>query len=82
MFDSSEDNLRKVQEIIAENARLKERLSALEARAGRDAREENEKLRKRLAVMKKRNEELEVQRREELELMISAIDGLGRLSKE
>lgn len=39
-------------------------------------------MRKRLAVMKKRNEELEVQRREELELMISAIDGLGRLGKE
>jgi cell shape-determining protein MreC len=58
MFDSSEDNLRKVQEIIAENARLKERLAALEARAGRDTREDNEKLRKRLAVMKKRNEEL------------------------
>jgi hypothetical protein len=82
MFDSSEDNLRKVQEIIAENARLKERLVALEARAGRDTREDNEKLRKRLAVMKKRNEELELQRKEELELMISAIDGLGRLSKE
>jgi hypothetical protein len=29
MFDSSEDNLRKVQEIIAENARLKEKLSTL-----------------------------------------------------
>lgn len=39
MFDSSEDNLRKVQEIIAENARLKEKVSTLEARTGRDARE-------------------------------------------
>lgn len=27
MFDSGEDNVKKVQEIIAENARLKERLS-------------------------------------------------------
>lgn len=82
MFESGEDNLRKVQEIIAENARLKERLAAVEARAGRDTREENEKLRKRLAIMKKRNEDLELQKREELELMISAIDGLGRFVRE
>lgn len=55
MFESGEDNLKKVQEIINENVRLKERVAALEARAGRETREENEKLRKRLAVMKKRN---------------------------
>lgn len=28
MFDSGEDNVKKVQEIIAENARLKERLAS------------------------------------------------------
>ena len=66
MFESGEDNLKKVQEIINENVKLKERVAALEARASRETREENDKLRKRLAVMKKRNEELETQKREEL----------------
>ena len=66
IFESGEDNLKKVQEIINENVKLKERVAALETRASRETREENDKLRKRLAVMKKRNEELETQKREEL----------------
>jgi hypothetical protein len=35
MFESGEDNLRKVQDIIAENARLKEKISAQENRGGK-----------------------------------------------
>ena len=66
MFESGEDNLKKVQEIINENVKLKERVAALETRASRETREENDKLRKRLAVTKKRNEELGTQKREEL----------------
>lgn len=54
MFDSGEDNLKRVQEIIAENAKLKEKLANLESRGGRDNRDENENLRSRLRVMKKR----------------------------
>jgi hypothetical protein len=82
MFESGEDNIRKVQEIISENVRLKERIAAMENSAGREGRDDNEKLRKRLAIMKKRNEELELQKREELEVMISAFDGLVRFTRE
>jgi hypothetical protein len=82
MFESGEDNIRKVQEIISENFRLKERIAAMENSAGREGRDDNEKLRKRLAIMKKRNEELELQKREELEVMISAFDGLVRFTRE
>ena len=50
MFESGEDNLKKVQEIINENVKLKERVAALEARASRETREENDKLRKRHSI--------------------------------
>jgi hypothetical protein len=53
MFASGEDNLRKVQDIINENCKLKEKVSGLESRGQREARED--KLAKRLAVMKRRN---------------------------
>jgi hypothetical protein len=55
MFESGEDNFKRVQEIVAENLRLRERVGALEGKGGREGREESEKLRKRLVVMKKRN---------------------------
>jgi len=32
MFESSEDNLKKIQEIINENAKLKEKITNLESR--------------------------------------------------
>ena len=76
MFESSEDNFKKVQEILAENSRLKERLGQLEGRGGREGREESERLRKRLGVMKKRAEAAEVQHREEVELLVSALEAL------
>ena len=48
--------MKKVQEIINENSRLKERLTALDSKDYRAVVQENEKLRKRMVVMKKRNE--------------------------
>jgi hypothetical protein len=44
--------------------------------------QENEKLRKRLVVMKKRNEELESQRKDELDLLVSAFESCLRLKQE
>lgn len=55
MFQSGEENVRKIQEIISENAKLKERISNLESSGQKDLKQDNERLRKRLAVMKKRN---------------------------
>jgi len=54
MFESTEDNLKKVQEILAENSKLKERVAGLENRGNRDHLAETDKLRKRIAVLKKR----------------------------
>lgn len=53
MFESGEDNLKKVQEIINENSKLKEKLALLESKGGS---QDSEKLKKKIAVMKKRNE--------------------------
>ena len=71
MFESSEDNLKKVQQILNENARLKERVNALESK---DQREDVKKLKQRMAVLRKRNEEQEVQHKEELALLIGAFE--------
>ena len=58
MFESGEDNLKKVQDILNENARLKEKLMVLDSKDNRALIQDNEKLRKRLVVMRRRNEEL------------------------
>ena len=58
MFETGEDNWKKIQEILNENNRLKERLTALDSKDYRGVVQENDKLKKRLTVMKKRNEEI------------------------
>jgi len=76
-----------VQDIIAENVRLKERLVMMEGSANgngnrdgnrdvREVRQENEKLKKRVAIMKKRNEEVESMRKEEIEIMMAVFDNI------
>ena len=54
-----------------ENASLKERVNALESK---DQREDVKKLKQRMAVLRKRNEEQEVQHKEELDLLIGAFE--------
>ena len=74
MFEGGEDSLKKVQDIITENTRLKERLGALDSKDYRAVVQENDKLKKRLGIMRKRNEEIDSQRREELDLMVSTFE--------
>jgi hypothetical protein len=57
---------------------LKERLSALDSKDFRGVVQENDKLKKRLVVMRKRNDELESQRRDEIDLMVSAFENCLR----